>query len=108
MTADQETVWVAMIGIDRGDANLAAFGDTKGLYVWVAGRGRTEDDFCRLIETETSGRGLSVKEIADVTLADVALKERAGADVDWEALISAAHSSPSLAFDSTYYFYEGP
>ena len=101
-----QPVWVAMLGIDPGTANLATFGETKGLYVWVAARARNEAEFCDLIETEASSRGLSVNDIADVMLADVALKERPGADIDWKRLIASAIATHGLALDSTYFVYQ--
>jgi hypothetical protein len=95
-----------MLGVNPGTANLPTFGDAKGLYVWVAGRARYEGEFRHLIESEVSRRGLSVSEITDVMLADIAVKGRPDAEIDWKALIASAKESPSLALDSTYFFYE--
>jgi hypothetical protein len=101
-------VWVAMLGVKPGAANKAVFGDTKGVYFWVAGRAQSEGDFRHLVESEISRRGLSLGEVADVMLADDALKERRGADMDWNQLISSAEAASGLAIDPDFYFYEKP
>ena len=99
-------VWVAMLGVNPGAANKAVFGDTKGVFFWVAGRANSEHDFRRLIESEISRRGLSLDEVSNVMRAEQALTERRGADIDWGQLITEANASPNLAIDQDFSFYE--
>ena len=65
-------VWVAMLGINPGPANRAMFGDPKGVYVWVGARAEDEAQFREIIGAELSRKGLSLNEVTDVMLADVA------------------------------------
>jgi hypothetical protein len=95
-----------MLGINPGTANQAVFGNTQGLYVWVAGRATSESDFRRLIDTEAARLGLGLSGVADVMLGAKALKERRSAEMYWEQLIARGMASPGLALDDTYYFYE--
>jgi hypothetical protein len=94
-----------MLGFNPGAANQAVFGDTQGLFVWVAGRATSEGDFRRLIDAETARLGLSLSEVADVMLGEEAVKERRTAEMDWERLIASGMASAGLALDDTYYFY---
>src|SRR6266849_8044387 len=99
-------VWVAMVGVHPGSANRVVFGDTKGVFIWVASRAASADDFRRLLEAEMKRQGLSVDEVSDVTLAQDALKERHGAEIDWERLIAKAEASPRPVIAPNFYFYE--
>jgi hypothetical protein len=87
-------------------ANQQVFGDTKGVYFWVAGRGKTEGDFRRLIQTELANQGLSLDEVAEVMLAEKGLKEEHPTVNEWKHLIAGAKASPSLVMGSNFYFYE--
>jgi hypothetical protein len=99
-------VWVAMLGIKPGIANQAIFGDIQGLYVWAAGCAQTESDFRQFVEKDVARRGLSLGEVLHVMPAESAMKNRRGADADWEALIVGAKQTQGIFLDSTYYFYE--
>jgi hypothetical protein len=102
----QLPVWVAMLGFKPSIANQAVFGDIKGVYVWAAGCAHTEGEFRRVVEDDSSRRGLSLDEVADVMPAEKAVRNRPGADVNWDALIAGAKQTPGIFLDSTYYFYD--